>query len=475
MPSEAEVFDFLKELKFKRRKIKLEALITKSRKLKDLKLPAATAVIIRGDIDSKKKLDIEKLDSQKKTLLYAVEKGWKVILIGHRNRPTEKEQTAFFSGAPLDDVFCFKPAVLGYLSGMIGKKIGYVRNWLNQDATAVSSEAAEYVKNMGNGDIVLFENERFWEDLWNSLWKANEAELKQLCKKYVMLGREVSEKLSSTLINNAASDAKNVNFSTCALTMFMKNVAMGEQFESEMNKIKIARKAKLVSFSGTKLEKAEQLLCVVQRGYIREIIVGGLLSLIFVKSKSILDGHAISIGKVESKEQIDLNREWYVDEKMIETGKKIWKEAQKNKIKIHCPVDFKLENGEIVDADSIPTDKYAYDIGPRTIEQNKKIIMDYYNRHKNDGEKPTVFHNGTFGYFEKPEFAKGTEEYGKLLKFLHDNGFKIVVGGGEGRQVIKEAEVLIGGGTSILGMSNEPLPALEALWMRSAKKPKPAK
>ncbi|PIR49893.1 phosphoglycerate kinase, partial [Candidatus Peregrinibacteria bacterium CG10_big_fil_rev_8_21_14_0_10_54_7] len=285
-------------------------------------------------------------------------------------------------------------------------------------------------------------------------------------------GKNIRENLSTTLISNAVSDAKNVNFSTVGIVPFMDNVVMGEQLESELHKIKEARKAKLMSFSGSKLDKVKQLKAVLERGYVETVVCGGLVAMALIKARAELEGTDCCIGKVETAEQEHVDRERFVDAKTVEQAKGAVLAAKKHAIKLVLPVDFRLDDESYTEGTVIPNDRYAFDIGPKSVDLNAKAVQEFMSKYSQlpPYEKPTVFHNGVFGVFERKEFAQGTEAWAKELKRLEEAGFHIVVGGGEGRQIAPKATVLIGGGTSVLGMSDKPLPAVKAIWMHSTGK-----
>ncbi|MBI4052489.1 MAG: phosphoglycerate kinase [Candidatus Diapherotrites archaeon] len=470
------VYRFLHEIKGFSKEfadVPLETLIAESKKLSDLDLPEGSVVIVRGDIDSKKKLDAEKLDSQKATLEYCIKKGWKAVVIGHRNRPTAIDQKHFWEQSrEADQTLYFYPQVTDHLSKLLGIEVHYIRNWLNRDATALTRETIDFVQEMPNGGVLVLENKRFWDDLWINLWEADEEKLRPLAQKFFTLGKNIRQNLSATLINNAVSDAKNVNFSTVGIVPFMENVVMGEQLESELHKIREARKAKLISFSGSKLDKVKQLRAVLERGHVETVVCGGLVAMALIKAQAEIDGKECCIGMVETAAQEKIDRESFVDAKILEQAKGVVLEAKKRNIKLVLPVDFKLDDETFVEGTIIPKDRYVFDIGPKSIALNANAVQEfmrkYSSAHGND--KPTVFHNGVFGVFERKEFAQGTEAWAKELKCLEEAGFHIVVGGGEGRQIAPKATVLIGGGTSVLGMSNTPLPAIKAIWMHSTGK-----
>jgi phosphoglycerate kinase len=107
--------------------------------------------------------------------------------------------------------------------------------------------------------------------------------------------------------------------------------------------------------------------------------------------------------------------------------------------------------------ETIPDDKIAVDIGPKTIDAYAKVIA---------GAK-TVIWNGPMGIFEKPPFDKGTVA---LAKAVAESGATSIVGGGDSEKAIKAAgvtskitHVSTGGGASLEFLAGDKLPGVAAL------------
>lgn len=113
--------------------------------------------------------------------------------------------------------------------------------------------------------------------------------------------------------------------------------------------------------------------------------------------------------------------------------------------KINLPVDVKKDNNQILD------------IG-------KKTSKDFSNIIKNS---KTIIWNGPLGYFEKPEFAVGSEAIAKAIAEL--DSFS-VIGGGETSNLISEMGIIddfsfvsTGGGAMLEFLSGNKLPGIEVL------------
>lgn len=468
--NKVDILNFLKQIKglIPSDSMEWPEMLAETPHVKEADLPPGTVVFVRGDIDSKKKLDEEKLDSQAETLKYCIKKGWKVLLTGHRNRPTESDQKEFFEGKG-DPVFLFEPAIRSYLEKLVDHPLLYVRNWLNEEGSALTQDFYSVFETMKNGDILLLENERMWDFLWNDLWAAkDELTLNALAMRYEKIGSELVQKVGLMAhINDAASDAKNINFTTVALLPFLKHATLGFHFKEDLEKIKEARKAKLVCFSGAKLDKIKHIQKIVERGYVNLIITGGLIALPFIKAKANREGLTLSLGAVGDPKQQELNRELYISSELIAEAEEIYNKIEKKglKLKILNPVDFKLDDETFTEDTNIPEGRSAWDIGPKSIHQIHQVMEQYGLTYADQASEHPIFLNGFLGRMELPAFAAGTKAWSEEVGRLAAHGFKVIAGGGEGRQVYDGASVIISGGTAIQGMGNGGIPALKATWL----------
>lgn len=124
------------------------------------------------------------------------------------------------------------------------------------------------------------------------------------------------------------------------------------------------------------------------------------------------------------------------DEEGAKIVKDIMKKAGQKGVKIHLPKDFVIaDKFEETAATEITDDKkgikdgwLGLDIGPKTIEENSKVLLN----------SKTIFWNGPQGVFEMKPFAHGS------LKMLEDvikvagKGATTVVGGGDTVNLVKK-------------------------------------
>ena len=83
------------------------------------------------------------------------------------------------------------------------------------------------------------------------------------------------------------------------------------------------------------------------------------------------------------------------------------------------------------------------DIGPKTIEKYQEVIR----------KAKTIFWNGPMGYFENPDFIKGSKA---VAEAVIDSGATSIVGGGQSVSVLQQlglsgkiTHVSTGGGASL--------------------------
>ena len=155
-----------------------------------------------------------------------------------------------------------------------------------------------------------------------------------------------------------------------------------------------------------------------------------------------------------------------IEENCNGTINDIFNHADLNSCKITFPEDvlvgksindisFVKELNDIQDNDLI------LDIGPKTINKIKNIIEN----------SQTVLWNGPAGYFENPNFAKGSYEIAKaIIKRNKDNSFYSVVGGGDTIALINQINLIqefnfvsTAGGAFLEYLEGKELPGIRAL------------
>ena len=119
------------------------------------------------------------------------------------------------------------------------------------------------------------------------------------------------------------------------------------------------------------------------------------------------------------------------------------------------------DKSQIKGINNINIDELILDIGPKTINKIKDII---------DSSK-TVLWNGPAGYFENPNFAKGSYEIAKaIIKKNKKKSIYSLVGGGDTIAVLNQINAIkdfnfvsTAGGAFLEYLEGKELPGIKAL------------
>lgn len=350
------------------------------------------------------------------TIDYLSENGAKVILMSHLGRPKGEANPEF----------ALKP-VADYLENVYGDQFKFIPS-----PEVVDGKVKEEVNKLEDGQIALLENTRF---------------RKEETKNGEDFAKELAS-LADLYVNDAFGTSHRAHASNVGVASILPS-AVGFLIEKE---IEVMGKAledpdhPFVSILGgakvsDKIGVIENLITKVDT-----ILIGGGMAYTFLKAQG------IEIGKsLLEEDKMDLSLD------LIE-------KAKANGVEILLPVDVviadKIEAGvdtEIVDINSIPEDKEALDIGPKTAELFAEKIKN----------AKTVVWNGPMGVFEIKEFSNGTNE---VAKALADSDAVTIVGGGDSALAIEMAglkekitHVSTGGGASLEFLEGKDLPGISAI------------
>ncbi len=348
------------------------------------------------------------------TIKFLLDRNAKVILCSHLGRP---------DGKIVDSL-------------RMDKVAERLQQLLNKNVKKLDDCIGDYVKNevmkMSNGDVALLENLRFHAEE-----ESNDDNFsKQLAD------------LAEVYVNDAFGTCHRAHASTYGVTKYLKSAAgflvekeisiMGKAMENpERPFIAIIGGAKLGDEKfADKINVMENLLSKVDK-----LLLGGAIIFTFFKAQ----GKNIGNSKLQ--------------EQFIDLAKKILR----NK-KIVLPVDVIVAEkfdasatSKTVDVDHIPDGCMGLDIGPKTLENYKRILKD----------AKTIIWSGPMGVFEFDKFAAGTKE---IAEFLSTSKATTIVGGGDSAAAVEKfgyadklTHVSTGGGASLEFLEGKKLPGIEAL------------
>jgi phosphoglycerate kinase len=412
-------------------------------------LPHGTAVWVRADLDVADRDgvigDDPRLDSLKETLAFGKARGWRMVLLGHRGR--KPDQTLEYVHQRLRTLH---PSQAG----------PFIREWFDERATALTGTALKAIEGLPAGAYAVFENVRKYGFEMRA-WKATPDDLPALSDAFERIA-EAFRRGATAYVNDAIA-ASNKDFSSAALPLAMDHATLGGFSRRELGEHAVrAREAGLVSFSGLKLDKLDDLHGIVKRGRVELIVAGGNLAMALRKAEGESRGVDVSIGAAE-----DLSRsadKTHVPREAIERARALIDDAKAKGIRVLLPVDFVLEDGSV--ADDIPADRLQLDVGPKT----RRIFDAEALAWAKATKRRAAFHNGVLGKFEDKTFAGGTEAMVGTLKRLQKAGISVYVGGGEGRNALERwgtlgdvTHAFTAGGTILKCLADRPLPFLEAL------------
>lgn len=349
------------------------------------------------------------------TIQYLVEQGAKVILASHLGRP---------KGQVVEEMRL--TAAGERLSELLGKSVRKV------DEAYGETVQAEIAK-MENGDVLLLENVRFYPGETK-----NDPEL-----------AKAFAELADIFVNDAFGSAHRAHASTEGIAKYLPAVSgflMEKELEVLGGALDNPKRPFTAIIGGAKVKDKigviENLLEKVDN-----LIIGGGLAYTFVKAQGYEIGQSL------------------LEEDKIDLAKQFMKKAKEKGVNFYMPIDAVVakefaEDAEskIVDIKEIPADWQALDIGPKTQELYREVIL----------KSATVIWNGPMGVFEFDKFAQGTKAVAESLADAKDA--ITVIGGGDSAAAVekfhladKMTHISTGGGASLEFMEGKVLPGVAAL------------
>jgi phosphoglycerate kinase len=392
------------------------------RTLDDLKDVKGKNVLVRLDLNvpmkNGKVTDYTRIERQAPTVQELSEKGARVIVLSHFDRP---------GGKPVPEM-SLKPVALA-LGIVMGRPVAFA-------ADCIGQAAEDAVAKLKDGDVLLLENTRF-----------HKGEEKNDPVFVTALAR-----LGDIYVNDAFSAAHRAHASTEGLAHLLPSAA-GRSMEAELSHLAKALenpKRPVMAVVGgakisTKIALLENLLSRVD-----VLVIGGAMANTFLAA----EGRPIGKSLVESDQ--------------YETARRIGAKAQASNVTILLPTDvvvaheFKANTtSRIVGVNDVDETEMILDVGPRTIQAFGRLL----------DKAATLVWNGPLGAFEIPPFDRGTNAAAKAVAERTREGRLLsIAGGGDTVAALAHAEVLeefsyvsTAGGAFLEWLEGRTLPGVAAL------------
>jgi len=347
---------------------------------------------------------------------FLIKKKSNIIIISHVGRPKGK----------VNETYSLKP-ICENLEKKIKKKI----KLLDNDIFTLKKE--DLFKSPDD-QIVFLENIRFYKE---------EEENDTSFAKHLA-------SLADFYVNDAFSCSHRAHASVSKITQFLPSFA-GLQLETEIEALKKVtteiKKPITCIIGGSKISTKIGIIKNLIPKFDNIIIVGGM-------ANNIINYKGNNIGKSIKENDCET------------TVKEIFEISKNHSCKISFPVDVLVgknmdDKSKVKELNDIENDDMILDIGPKTIEKIKNIIEN----------SKTVLWNGPAGYFENPNFAKGSHEIAKqIVKKNKDSSIYSVIGGGDTIALINQINIAeefnfvsTAGGAFLEYLEGKELPGIKAL------------
>ncbi|MFT7352042.1 MAG: phosphoglycerate kinase [Flavobacterium sp.] len=362
--------------------------------------------------------DTNRIEAAKPTIDKILADGGSVILMSHLGRPKGKQ-----------DKYSLKH-IVDTVSDILKTPVQFVSD-------CIGEEAENAAKNLKEGEVLLLENLRFYEE--------EEAGDENFAKKLASL--------ADVYVNDAFGTAHRAHASTTIVAQFFPEhkyfgLLLAKEIESLDKVLKNSQKPVTAILGGSKVSSK---ITVIENilDKVDHMIIGGGMTFTFVKALGGNIGNSIC-----EDDKLDLALE-------------ILEKAKQKGVQIHIPVDVVAAdafsndaNTKIVDVKEIPDGWQGLDTGLKSLENFKKVIL----------ESKTILWNGPLGVFEMESFANGTIKLGEFIAEATETGAFSLVGGGDSVSAVKQfgledkmSYVSTGGGAMLEMLEGKVLPGIQAI------------
>jgi len=394
------------------------------RTLDDLDVKAKR-VLVRADLNvpvaDGKVTDDTRIVRQAPTIKELSEKGAKVIILSHFDRPKGKVVPSMSL-----------KVLVAPLEKQLGRKVAFAEDCIGSTAQAA-------VAALKDGDVLLLENTRFH--------KGEEGNDQDMAKQLASLG--------DIFVNDAFSAAHRAHASTEGVARLLPNAA-GRSMQAELTHLEKAlgnpERPLMAVVGGAKVStKIELLQNLVKR--VETLVIGGAMANTFLAAEGIKVGKSL------------------YEHDHLETARQVIRMANDAGAVILLPKDvvvakeFKAGAAHrTVAVSDIADDEMALDVGPDSIKAFENRLL----------ATRTLVWNGPFGAFETAPFDKGTVAAAQKVASLTRAGQLLsVAGGGDTVAALAHAGVeedftyvSTAGGAFLEWLEGKELPGVQALSTR---------
>ena len=384
--------------------------------------PKGKRILLRADLNLPVKdgriTDRTRIDRLSPTISELAEKGGRVIVCSHFDRPKGK-RVPEMSLRPMAEA----------LAEALGKKVSFVDDCVGPEAEAAAAA-------MRDGDVILLENTRY-----HAGEEKNDPDL----------ARGMA-KLADVFVNDAFSAAHRAHASTEGVAKLLPAYA-GRLMQAELEALDAAlgnpSRPVVAIVGGAKVSTKLDLIGNLS-SKVDVLVIGGAMANTFLAAQ----GHGMGKSLQEAE--------------MHATALKMLEEAKANNCEILLPVDLVVAAAFAANAptrtvgiDAVPADMMALDVGPDTVAAIEARLR----------QASTLVWNGPLGAFEIPPFDAATVAVAESVAALTQSaGLKSIGGGGDTVSALKHAGVAermtyvsAAGGAFLEWLEGKTLPGVAAL------------